>query len=200
MLLALVEKLIDGCLRFCAQRQEKRRLSFADSVEPVYQSCQNVHEQYLESFRTYRDSLSEPGAFSANLQALCDRLGTASRFPADQEAKVILFMEVSRQQLTSYLRDDSQVAFITEIRSYVSRALTEVCGAHYAGGTLRVASPVFRNSLAGRLKKIMTEASLTEHQKQAAAAQVLDGIVAELETSFAAVTKRYLALRGEMPG
>ncbi len=59
-------------------------------------------------------------------------------------------------------------------------------------------SPVFRNSLADRLGRILAEASLTGDQKQAAATQVLDGIVAELESDFAVVTKRELSLRAAM--
>lgn len=167
-------------------------------MEPVYQLSQKVHQQYLESFTEYRTKLKEPGAFSANLEELCARLDADSRFTADQEAKVILFMEISRQQLTSYVREDQLIGFVTDIRSYLSRAFTETCGAHYAGGTLRVASPVFRNSLAGRLRKIGAEASLTEDRKRVTAAQALDGIVTELQRGFGTVTKRYLTLRTEM--
>ncbi len=198
MLPDLVEELVDGCLRFCRQRQEQQRPSFNDLVEPVYQLSQKVHEQYLERFREYRTKLNEPGTFSANVEELCGRLSMDNRFTTDQEAKVILFMEISRQQLTSYVRDDPLIGFITDIRSYLSRAFTEICGAHYAGGTLRVGSPVFRNSLAGRLRKIGAEASLAEDRKQAAAAQVLDGIVTEFQRGFAAVTNRYLTLSAAM--
>jgi len=200
MLLDLLEQLVDGCVQFGRQRQEQNRLSFTDSVEPVYQLYQKVHEQYLANFREYRAKLNETGALAAKVEELCGRLSKENRFSADQQAKVILFMEASRQQLTSYAGDDPLIGFITDIRSYLSRAFTEVCGTKYTGGTLRVMSPVFRNSLAGRLRKIVAEATLTEDRKQAVAAQVLDGIVTELQCGFAAVTKRYLTLRTEMTG
>ena len=200
MLLDLFEQLVDGCLQFGRQRQEQPRPSFTDLVEPVYQLYQKVHEQYLANFREYRAKLNETGVFAAKVEELCGRLSQDNRFSADLQAKVIPFMEISRRQLTSYTRDDPLIGFITDIRSYLSRAFTEVCGTQYTGGTLRVMSPVFRNSLAGRLRKIVAEASLTEDRKQAAAAQVLDGIVTELQRGFEVVTKRYLTLRTEMTG
>ena len=109
-------------------------------------------------------------------------------------------MEVSRQQIASGLREETLIGFVTGICAYLSRAFTEVRGTQYSGGTLRVTSPVFRNSLTGRLRRLTAEAALTEAGKHAAGAQVLDGIVAELESGFAAVTKRYLALRTKMTG
>ena len=111
---------------------------------------------------------------------------------------MVSFMELSRQQLTSYARDDRLIGFITEIRAYLSRAFTEICGTQYTGGTLRVMSPVFRNSLAGQLRKIVGEGTLTDEQKRSAAAKLLDGIVVEFERGFAAVTERYTNLRAEM--
>lgn len=198
MLLDLLEQLVDACLQFGRQRQEKQRLPFGDFVEPVYQLYQKVHEQYLENLKEYRAKVNGPGAFAANIEELGGRLTQDNRFSADQQAKVIPFMELSRQQLTSYARDDALIGFITDIRSYLSRAFTEVCGTQYTGGTLRVMSPVFRNSLPGRLKKMVAETTLTEDRKKAAAVQLFDEIITELERGFAAVTQRYLILRTEM--
>lgn len=198
MLLDLVEQLVDACLRFGRQRQEKQRLAFSEFVEPVYQLYQKVHEQYLANLQEYRAKVNDPGAFAANQQDLGGRLSLDNHFSADQQAKVIPFMELTRQQLTSYARDDALIGFITDIRSYLSRAFTEVCGTQYTGGTLRVMSPVFRNSLAGQLRKIEAEATLTDDRKKAAAVQVLDQVVTELERGSAAVTQRYLSLRTDL--
>lgn len=200
MLLDLLEQLVAACLQFGRQRQAKQRVAFGDLVEPVYQLYQQVHEQYLANLQAYRTQCNEPGSFAANVEAVCGRLIQDNRFSADQQAKVVPFMELSRQQLTTYARDDKLIGFITEIRSYLSRAFTEVCGTQYTGGTLRVMSPVFRNSLAGQLRKIVEEGTLSEDQKRAAAAKVLDGIVAEFQRGFAAVTESYLGLRREMAG
>ena len=200
MLMNVLDQLVDACLEFGRQPPDQPPPPIRDLVEPVYQSFQKVHEQYLENFKQYRAMLSAPGTFSANAEALCARLSTDHCLSADQEAKVILFMEVSRQQITSYLREETFIGFVTGICSYLSRAFTEVCGTQYSGGTLRVTSPVFRNSLTARLRKMTAEAALTEEGRHAAAAQVLDGIVAELESGFATVTKSYLALRSKMTG
>jgi hypothetical protein len=148
--------------------------------------------------REYRAKLGEKDVFVPNVKELCGRLDKDNRFSVAQQAKVISFMGASRRQVTSYTDDDPLIGFITDICSYLSRALTEVCGTQYTGWTLRVMSPVFRNSLAGRLGRILAETSLTGDQKQAAATQVLDGIVAELESGFAVVTKRELSLRAAM--
>ena len=198
MLLDLLEQLVDGCVEFDRQRQDRHRLSFADSVEPVYQLCQHAHEGYLANLREYRAKLGEKDLFVPNVKELCGRLDKDNRFSVAQQAKVISFMRASRRQVTSYTDDDRLIGFITDICSYLSRALTEVCGTQYTGWTLRVMSPVFRNSLAERLGRILAEASLTGDQKQAAATQVLDGIVAELESGFAVVTKREQSLRAAM--
>ena len=88
--------------------------------------------------------------------------------------------------------DDLLVGFITDVRSYLSRALRR----RHAGR----ASPVFRNSLAGRLGTIIADATVTEGQKQALTAQVVDAIVTELDRGFGAVTNSYLALRTKMTG
>jgi len=200
MLMNFLNQLVDACLQFGRQPQDQQRPSFNDFVEPVYQLFQKVHEQYLENFKEYRAMLNAPGTFSAKAEELCARLTTDNRFSADQEAKVVLFMEVSRQQITSYAGEETLIGFLTGISSYLSRAFTEVCGTQYSGGTLHVTSPVFRNTLAGQLRKMTAEAALTEEGKHTAGAQVLDGIVAELQSGFAAVTKSYLALRTKMTG
>jgi len=200
MLLDLVEQLVERCLQFGRQRQEKLRPSFADSVEPVYQLCQQVHAQYLANFKEYRAKLNETDDFAGNVEELCARLAQDNRFSAGQEANVIAFMEISRQQLTSYVREDLLIGFITDIRSYLSRAFTEVFGTHYTGGTLRVMSPVFRNTLVGQLRKLVAETALSNDRKQAAAVKLLDGIAAELQSGFAVITKRYQLLRSAMNG
>jgi len=197
MLLDLLDQLVDSCLQFGRQRQERQRPLFNDFVEPVYQLYQKVHEQYLENFKEYRATLTEGGAFASKTEELCGRLNRDYRFSPEQQAKVIPFMELTRQQMTSYVRDDQLIGFISDIRSYLSRAFTEVCGTQYTGGTLRVMSPVFRNSLSGLLRKIVGESTLPEGAKQAAAARILDGIVNELQQGFEAVTKRYLTLRAQ---
>jgi len=199
MLLDLVEQLVDACLHFGRQRQERPRPSFGELVEPVYQSYQTVHEQYLTNLGEYRAKLNEPGGFSANVEKLCGRLGTDNLLPFTLGAKVTQFMETSRLQLTSYTHSDPLIGFMIDIRSYLSRAFTELCGTQYTGRALRVVSPVFRNSLDRRLRTIGAEATLTEQRKQVVAVQVLDGIVAELQGAFAVVTRGYLTLRAEMP-
>jgi hypothetical protein len=198
MLLDLLEQLLDACLQFGRQGQEQHRPALDDFVEPIYQLFQKVHEQYLENFKEYRATLAAPGAFSAKAEDLCARLSADNRFSADQEAKVILFMDAARQQLTSYVSDDAQIGFITGLCSYLSRAFTEVSGTQYTGDTLHVRSPVFRNRLTGQIKKIVAEAALNEERKQAAAVRVLDGIVAELRSGFAAVTESYQTVRAKM--
>ena len=200
MLMNNLAQLVDACLQFGRQLQDQPPAALKDLVEPVYQLFQKLHEQYLETFREYRAMLSAPGSFSAKAEALCARLSTDYRFSADLETKVMTLMGVSRQQIASYVREETLIGFVTGICAYLSRAFTEVCGTQYSGGTLRVTSPVFRNTLTGQLRKMTAEAALTEEGKQAAGVQVLDGIVAELESGFAAVTKRYLALRTKMIG
>ena len=197
-LLDLIEQLVDGCLQLCQQRQEQQRPSFKDFVEPVYRVFEQVHEKYLANFLEYHAKLDEAGVFAGKVKELCGRLSDDTRFSADQETKVIPFMEISRKQLTSYLRDDPLIGFLTDIRSYLIRAFTEVCGTQYTGGTLRVMSPVFRNSMAARVRKIVAESALTEQGKHVAVAQVLDGIEAELQGGFEAVRKRYLAIQTNM--
>ena len=200
MLMNVLDQFVEAGLQFVQQPQDQQPPARRDLVEPVYQLFQKMHEQYLENLKEYRATLSAPGAFSAKAEALCARLSTDHRFSADQEAKVILFMGVSRQQITSYVREETLIGFLTGICAYLSRAFTEVRGTQYSGGTLRVTSPVFRNRLTGRLRKMTAEAALTEEGRHAAGAEVLDGIVAELESGFAAVTKSYLALRTKMTG
>ena len=200
MLLNLLDQLVDRCLQFGRQRQEKQRLSFTDSVEPVYQLCQQVHTTYLANFAAYRALLHESPDLGASVEELCGRLRQDNLISAGQEAKVVAFMELSRQQLTSYVRDDLSIGFITDIRSYLSWAFSEVFGTHYTSGTLRVMSPVFRNTLTGRFRKLVAETALSEDRKQTAAVKVIDGIVSELQTGFSVVTKRYQLLRTAMNG
>jgi hypothetical protein len=200
MLMNVLDQLVEAGLQFVQQPQDQQPPARSDLVEPVYQLFQKVHEQYLENLKEYRAALSAPGAFSAKAEALCARLSTDHRFSADQEAKVILFMEVSRQHIMSGLREEALIGFVTGICAYLSRAFTEIRGTQYSGGTLRVTSPVFRNSLTGRLRRLTAEAALSEEGKHAAGAQVLDSIGAELESGFTAVTKSYLALGTRMTG
>jgi hypothetical protein len=94
----VLDQLVDACLQFGRQPPDQPPPSFKDFVEPVYQLFQKLHEQYLENFQEYRAMLSAPGSFSAKAEALCARLSADHRFSADQEAKVILFMGVSRQE------------------------------------------------------------------------------------------------------
>lgn len=200
MLIGLVNQLLDACLGCGRQPPDQARPSPLELVESNYQLLQKVHTQYLANFKEYEATLSTPGAFAAKAEALCLRLGADHRFSSDQEAKVVLLMEVSRQQSTSYVHDEMLKSSVAGICSYLGRAFTEVYGTQYSGGTLRVTSPVFRNSLTGRIRKLTVEAALTEEGRHAAAAQVMDGIVAELQRAFAMVTQSYLASPAKMTG
>jgi hypothetical protein len=200
MLLDLVEELVTSSLQLCRQRQEKRPLAWADSVEPVCQLFHKVHEQYVANFSDYRSRLADQGTLAANVEGLSDRLTQDHSFSADQLAKIIAFMDLARQQAVSHARHEPMVLFITAIRSYLSRALTEAWGTQYTARTLRVMSPVFRNSLVGRLKKTVGESTLSEDRKLAVVLQALDGIVSELQSASEEVAARYLKVRAGMVG
>ena len=85
MLLELIDKLIDRTVQLVKTDKEHRKELFERFVEPVFAQFEKVHQDYLASFKQYRDLLAKPDADRATIiETICrDHL-----FTADQRNKL----------------------------------------------------------------------------------------------------------------
>lgn len=85
MLLDLVEKLIDRTIQLVKTDKERRKALFDQFVEPVFVQFEKVHQDYLASFKQYRDLLAKP---DADRPAIIETIRRDHLFTADQRTKL----------------------------------------------------------------------------------------------------------------
>lgn len=113
MIVDLFDKLIDRCIQLETYRKESKERYFANFVEPVYMSIEELHRDYLNSFERYRGWLIKA---PDNLEQIINEMKSDNLFSGDKRRKVV-------SQLSSLFDEDDLDAdlktFIAGIFSYM---------------------------------------------------------------------------------
>jgi hypothetical protein len=109
MLLDLIDKLIDRTIQLVKTDKEHRKELFERFVEPVFAQFEKVHQDYLASFRQYRDLLSKP---ETDRTAIIETIRRDHLFTADQRTKL--------KALARGAHDTAVASFVKYIHLYLT--------------------------------------------------------------------------------
>ena len=109
MLLDLIDKLIDRTIQLVKTDKEHRKELFERFVEPVFAQFEKVHQDYLASFRQYRDLLAKPEVDRA---AIIETIRRDHLFTADQRTKL--------KTLARGAKDTAVASFVKYIHLYLT--------------------------------------------------------------------------------
>jgi len=108
MVIDLVDKLIDRLIQLVRYKQELSRNLFTNFVEPIYLQFEAIHQQYLTSFKTYRDLLKET---NTSIESVVDKIKEDKLFNEGQRQKIYALSRSSDDQLID--------SFIFHIHEYL---------------------------------------------------------------------------------
>jgi hypothetical protein len=109
MLLDLIDKLIDRTIQLVKTDKEHRKELFERFVDPVFAQFEKVHQDYLASFKQYRDLLAQP---NADRPAIIETIRRDHLFTADQRTKL--------KALARGAEDTTVASFVRYIHLYLT--------------------------------------------------------------------------------
>lgn len=181
MLLTLVDKLIDRCIDLVKHKQEVNRSLFSDFVEPAYIQFEIVHNDYLETFRSYRGKLKDG---NESLAKLIDKIKEDNLFSENQRHKLYALAKPA---------DPLVGKFVRGIYCYLTNPYTFAPGRH---------DVAFREDQRWRVSLLhcleMIGDKDPDHVDAETAINNLDMIVEEMQTLYGRVTKEYLGLKKQL--
>lgn len=110
-MLDLILKLIDRCIALAKRREESNKEVYSNFVAPIFDDFEEVHKNYLESIRRYRDLLKDSDIALNENHPIFEELWGDSLFSASIRAKV--------QEVISLKYDPIIGKFIEAIERYI---------------------------------------------------------------------------------
>lgn len=107
MILELTLKLIDRLIQLGERREKINRNLFTDFVSPIFSDFEKIHEEYLASFRKYREMIK----MDESREQLEDRIKEDMLFTASSRSKL--------RNLEERRTDPTLGKFIQSIASYI---------------------------------------------------------------------------------
>ena len=188
MIIDLIDKLIDRCIQLLKHSHEVQKNLFDDFATPVYKDFESVHDEYIKSFRGYRDIIKAEDDFSTVCDSLCEKIEEDILFNAGPRAKLI--------ELSKVMEDPVFGAFIHRIFRYVLNTAEVVLGTHEASKIQLIETQLWRNALIGELKEIKKQYLGSDGKKRALSE--LDKIVQEMQFGYSMVTSIYAELKQKL--
>jgi hypothetical protein len=108
MIMDLIDKLIDRCIQLVKHKQEMDRNLLANFIDPIYSSFEEIHREYLTSFRGYRQLLKDS---NQTLSLVIDRIKEDRLFNEGQRQKLYF--------LSNFSTDKAFGSFIDKIHEYL---------------------------------------------------------------------------------
>lgn len=131
MIKDILDKLINLCIdlvvpfirgRKKEDREENRRL-FENHVQPIFEVFADLHKNYLESFRSYRELIRKISNYSAEVDMICDQISTDNLFTEDKRNRLASLYK------TKHLKELEP--FVFSIFSYLVGAIEGNLGSEF---------------------------------------------------------------------
>ena len=116
MIIDLVDKLIDRLIQLVKHKQELSRNLFTNFIEPIYLQFEAIHQQYLISFKGYRDFLKET---NTSIESLVDKIKEDKLFNEGKRRKIYASSKFS-DNLSRGSNDQLVDSFILQIQKYLN--------------------------------------------------------------------------------
>jgi hypothetical protein len=182
MIIDLIDKLVDRCIQLVKEKKEISKSLLSDFVEPAYAQFDEVHKNYLETFRAYRDSLK---GRNSSLPVLIDKIKEDNLFSDNQRSKLWSLAELCKDPLLG--------SFVQAIYEYLTNPYDFIPDRNGVKER-HTASQRWRTTLLGTLEMIDPK---KPNSKETAIAN-LDMIVAQMQDLYATVTSKYMEVRQKL--
>jgi hypothetical protein len=186
-LLDLILKLLDRLIDLGKHRQEVSRASFTDFVAPAMADLETVHQDYLDSFRRYRDMLENTTIPLTADHPVLRTIARDNLFSEGLRSKIL--------ELNPITDDKVFGPFISRVKWYVSGASTPPEAVEYEpwDGISQVRRVRYRRTLEAILR-----GEGTEDAKRLQAITALDEAVHSLQLYYRDVLREFAELKKEL--
>lgn len=178
----LIFKLIEKCIELVRQREESDRKLYEDFVEPAVADFEKVHQNYLETFQSYRRILETQSATLTIDHPILKKIKEDMLFSAQFRSKL--------EALEEFQIDPVFGPFITSIVQYTRG--TELSKEVLLTGRRGLNVP--RSYIIVGLTELF-EKETSEVQKQEKALALLDRVLSELQWGYGHVMDEHIKLK-----
>ena len=201
MIIDLVDRLVDRIIQLATYHRDARRNLFDTFAVPIFTLFDEVHTEYLTSFRQYREIMKSSPDFSSIVDDLCDTIETDNLFTASQRDKL--------WALTKLPDMGEFEELIGTIGYYLHGRDQDIHGSPEA---LLQEGQMWRTGLLEELRNLKTGQQGMirwdtfqvpsevleqgpEQTKKFLAVEHLDALVRKMQGTYALATQRYFALK-----
>jgi len=183
MILDLVDKLLDRLIQLARYQQEVRQNLYENYVVPAYSQFELVHNNYLETFKNYRELIKSAEETTDIRSSILDKIKEDSIFTGNQRAKL--------SGLTCVHNDPNVGKFIGAILRYTTDATEEL---HPSDVMLNMPRLTLIEGLVG----ILGSPPKMNKTKKDMALELLDSKVEVLQYNYSIVTREYFQLKKDL--
>lgn len=188
-MLELVLKLIDRCIDLLKRKEESNRRLFDDFVAPAFSDFEALHNDYIERFRKYRETIMTSDEPFHSGHPIFNQIDVDNLFSASYRAKV---WELEGfvdhpvfgsfiQAIIRYIRFDKTWKPRPTKRRYAASALTQ---------TIARAT---RHKIETKVK-----AASKDQSRRKEAVEVLDKTIGTIQESYSLVVQEYSLLKSKL--
>ena len=181
-LIDLIGKLVNECIQLVEQRKQSDHKLYEDFVEPALADFEKVHQNYLETFQSYRRMLDTQAVPFTTGHPVLKKLNEDMLFSTQLRLKL--------EALNEFQKDPDFGPFITSIVQYTGG--TEVIKKVLLSGRRGFNAP--RSYTIIGLTEIFGK-EIPEIQKQEAALALLDRVISELQWGYGRVMDEHIKLK-----
>lgn len=182
----LIFKLIESLIQLARQREESDRKLHQDFVEPSLSDFEKVHQNYIETFKSYRKIITSDSEPMNKAHSVLKQIKEDMLFSAQLREKL--------KALEEYENDPVIGAFVSSISNYMN----------YGENNKYVLVEGYRSSpnsarytvIKGLIE--ILESADSEEQKREESVSLIDKSVDELQASYGDVTAEYLKLKKKL--
>lgn len=183
VLIDLVGKLVNECIQLVEQRKESDHNLYEDFVEPALTDFEKVHQNYLETFQSYRRMLDATAVPLTTEHPVLKKINEDMLFSTQLRLKL--------EALNEFQKDPVFGPFITSIVRYTHG--TENTKIVLLTGRRRFLNVARDYAIKGLTEIFGKETS--EIQKQGDALALLDRVVSELQGGYGRVMDEHIKLK-----
>jgi DNA-binding protein H-NS len=178
----LIVKLIEKCIQLVQQRQEANRKLYTDFVEPAISDFEKVHQNYLETFKQYREMLTSDSTPINSKHPVLQKLEQDINFSAHLRTKLTA--------LHQFKDDPVFGTFIMRIVQYTEGG--EMSKIITLKGRRLFNTP--RSATIVGLSQLFNSEQ-SEDEKRAQALALMDKVIEELQWAYGQVIEEQLKLK-----
>lgn len=186
MIVDIIDKLIDRCIQLVRHKEEVHRRLYDDFVHPVHLDFEAVHQDYLDTFRRYREMVKAPETSLNAEHPVLDALEEDAVFNAKLRVRI--------GGMISSATDPLLGDFIRSISEYFFWVGVGTDDLIFKDSNFGDGPNVARQQTLESLRNIFDSEDKAE-VKRSQAIKTIDGIVGILQSKYAAEVAAFSNLK-----